>query len=45
MKVYIVHLTVNLAEEIVYDMLISPLFKLLIRKGNVANGRKKSNVL
>jgi hypothetical protein len=43
--VYLVHLTVNLAKEIMYDMLTSPLFKLCIREGNVANVRKKSNVL
>lgn len=39
------HLTVNLAEEIMYDMLTSPLSKLFKREGNVGNGRKKSNVL
>lgn len=38
------HLTVNLAKEIMYDMVTSPLFKLHIREGNVANRRKKSNV-
>ena len=45
MIVYLVHLIVNLAKEIMYGMLTSPLFKLHIREGNVANGRKKCNVL